>query len=142
MLVCLLIASTFPMIDTSPAAKSGCWETWSRCTRWSSPATGILWQSCNDRCKCLGRGGGNCVEVNARCSTTGKAYQCQCYGSYGGKTKWWCGLSTCPWMKYIVLKMVKRLLWDYVSKQRQFLRIIWYYFKAILKDNILSYSVF
>ena len=92
MLVCLLIASTFPMIDTSPAAKPGCWETWSRCTRWSSPATGILWQSCNDRCKCLGRGGGNCVEVNARCSTTGKAYRCQCYGSYGGKTKWWCGL--------------------------------------------------
>ena len=44
-------------------------------------------------------------------------------------------------MIYIVLKMVKRLLWD-VSKQSQFLRIIWYYFKAILKDNILSCSVF
>ena len=91
--VCLLIASTFLMTDTSPRGFSllrGCWETWSWCTRWSSGATGYLWQSCNDGCKCLGKWVGIYAKNNAGCSTTGKAYQCKCHG-YGGRKKSWCG---------------------------------------------------
>ncbi|XP_055862837.1 hydramacin-1-like [Biomphalaria glabrata] len=56
-----------------------CYETWSRCSRWSSPFTGVLWKSCNDRCKELKKRGGNCVQTPSKCPVTSKAYQCQCY---------------------------------------------------------------
>ena len=55
-----------------------CYETWSRCSEWSSGGTGWLWSSCDDRCKELGFSGGSCVLVAARCSIDGTAYQCQC----------------------------------------------------------------
>jgi hypothetical protein len=32
-----------------------CWATWSRCSSWSSIATGILWLRCDICCKCMGR---------------------------------------------------------------------------------------
>nr|ALJ03313.1 macin [Ruditapes philippinarum]APY18887.1 macin [Ruditapes philippinarum] len=57
---------------------STCFETWSRCSTWSSFATGYLWKSCEDRCKGLGHNSGTCVLKPAECSTSGKAYQCQC----------------------------------------------------------------
>ncbi|KAH3782994.1 hypothetical protein DPMN_160920 [Dreissena polymorpha] len=60
-------------------AVSECYETWSRCSSWSSGLTGILWLSCPDRCKEQGHHGGSCVLVQASCSITGTAYQCQCY---------------------------------------------------------------
>nr|AEC50045.1 theromacin [Sinohyriopsis cumingii] len=71
-----------PSIEGNPI--TDCWETWSRCSRWSSPATGILWQSCEDRCKCLGYATGTCREVPSRCPLTDKAWQCQCSGTLSG----------------------------------------------------------
>nr|QHI06026.1 mytimacin-6 [Haliotis diversicolor] len=62
-----------------PQVEAGCWETWSRCSGWSSSLTGILWKSCNDRCKELGKSGGKCVLRDASdCWMTDKAYQCVC----------------------------------------------------------------
>nr|CCC15016.1 mytimacin-2 [Mytilus galloprovincialis] len=57
----------------------GCWETWSRCTRWSNSMTGILWKSCSDRCKELGHTGGSCKLSKSNCPLSSKAYQCQCF---------------------------------------------------------------
>ncbi|XP_046549197.1 neuromacin-like protein isoform X2 [Haliotis rubra] len=62
-----------------PQTEAGCWETWSRCSGWSSWGTGTLWKSCNDRCKELGKSGGKCVLKDASdCWITDKAYQCVC----------------------------------------------------------------
>jgi hypothetical protein len=58
----------------------GCYDTWSRCSKWSSFLTGKLWADCAKRCKELGKSGGNCVEVNSTCFfIKGKVLQCQCY---------------------------------------------------------------
>nr|B3RFR8.1 RecName: Full=Hydramacin-1; Short=Hm-1; Flags: Precursor [Hydra vulgaris]ABE26989.1 antimicrobial peptide hydramacin [Hydra vulgaris] len=56
-----------------------CWETWSRCTKWSQGGTGTLWKSCNDRCKELGRKRGQCEEKPSRCPLSKKAWTCICY---------------------------------------------------------------
>lgn len=38
-----------------------CYDAWSRCSDWSSAATGILWKTCADYCrKCKGKDGGSC----------------------------------------------------------------------------------
>ncbi|CAF3648802.1 unnamed protein product [Rotaria socialis] len=61
-----------------------CWKSWSRCTEWSSGATGYLWQSCNERCKCKGYLGGNCRPVPNYCPVLPKGStinQCKCYGT-------------------------------------------------------------
>ena len=87
----ILVVALFGVLAFLPQGESGCWATWSRCSGWSSGATGILWYGCDKRCKCLGRSGGNCNLIPASCSTTGYAYQCQCYGSYGPRKSWWCG---------------------------------------------------
>ncbi|UJR11718.1 hypothetical protein I4U23_015899 [Adineta vaga] len=67
-----------------------CYETWSRCTRWSSPATGILWQSCPSYCQgCRNAATGSCVQVGTT-TCNGKsvqAYQCQCSGTWSGSNK-------------------------------------------------------
>ncbi|KAH9502872.1 Hydramacin-1 [Bulinus truncatus] len=63
-----------------------CWETWSRCSQWSSGATGILWLSCNGRCIQLGRAGGNCNLVKSKCPIAPEPYQCQCYRRNLGST--------------------------------------------------------
>uniref|UniRef100_A0A194AKM8 Putative mytimacin-5 n=1 Tax=Pinctada fucata TaxID=50426 RepID=A0A194AKM8_PINFU len=67
---------------------SRCFDVWSRCSGWSSAATGYLWLSCNKCCQCKGKSGGRCVSVAARgCPLSKNAYQCQCNGSSlrGGK---------------------------------------------------------
>ncbi|XP_074639296.1 hydramacin-1-like [Acropora palmata] len=81
------------IIDVSQGSFIGkCWDAWSRCTRWSYFATGIGWQSCQDRCFCLGHRTGTCVEVPSQCPLTKMAWQCQCSGSSGGAKKpRWCG---------------------------------------------------
>ncbi|KAH9502873.1 Hydramacin-1 [Bulinus truncatus] len=76
-LACLLLIEV--LTNVSEAGWGDCYETWSRCSRWSSPFTGKLWKSCNDRCKQLGRRGGNCVLSPSKCPLSSKAYQCQCY---------------------------------------------------------------
>merc|ERR1711942_173558 len=68
-----------------------CWETWSRCTQWSSSGTGILWQSCQDRCVCKGYSSGTCREVRSTCPLSNRAWQCQCSGSRNGPKPGWCG---------------------------------------------------
>ncbi|CAF3302743.1 unnamed protein product [Rotaria socialis] len=67
-----------------------CYETWSRCTGWSSPATGILWQSCPSYCQgCKNAATGYCVQVGTT-TCNGKsvtAFQCQCSGRWTGSNK-------------------------------------------------------
>ncbi|GFO37945.1 macin [Plakobranchus ocellatus] len=75
----VLVAVAVISPDQVEAGWGDCYETWSRCSRWSSPATGYLWLSCNDRCRELGRSGGNCRPAPSSCPLSRKAYQCQCY---------------------------------------------------------------
>ncbi len=67
-----------------------CYETWSRCTGWSSPATGILWQNCRSYCQgCKNAATGSCTLVG-RTTCNGKpvdSYQCQCSGTWIGSNK-------------------------------------------------------
>ncbi|VDH93327.1 Hypothetical predicted protein, partial [Mytilus galloprovincialis] len=42
-----IIFSFFPPTEGGPIGD--CWNTWSRCSRWSSGGTGILWKGCNNR---------------------------------------------------------------------------------------------
>ncbi|CAF2934399.1 unnamed protein product [Rotaria sp. Silwood2] len=68
-----------------------CYQNWSRCTKWSSGFTGFLWQSCKDRCVCMGYASGNCKPVPNTCSWLprgNKIDQCQCYGK-GRPLSWW-----------------------------------------------------
>ncbi|KAL3852597.1 hypothetical protein ACJMK2_016216 [Sinanodonta woodiana] len=84
--VCITI---LPILIMTPSAEGNvlkdCWDTWSRCTGWSSGATGILWQSCEDRCKCKGYATGSCKEVPSKCPLTNEAWQCQCSGTLTGQ---------------------------------------------------------
>nr|AHG59340.1 Mytimacin-5 [Mytilus galloprovincialis] len=72
--LCLLVF-VFEMKQT----KGGCWATWSRCSGWSSIATGHLWLDCNTCCKCKGKSGGSCHEVHSDCFLSDTAMQCQCH---------------------------------------------------------------
>ncbi|KAK3762271.1 hypothetical protein RRG08_005536 [Elysia crispata] len=74
----VLVVMAMTSVEKAEAGWSDCFETWSRCSRWSSPLTGTLWQSCNDRCIELGRRGGSCRQVPSRCPLSSRAYQCQC----------------------------------------------------------------
>eukprot|EP00727_Mastigamoeba_balamuthi_P005301 m51a1_g1477 hypothetical protein (95) ;mRNA; r:270954-271238 len=71
-----------------------CWEAWSRCTGWSAPATGILWQDCNTHCQgCFNAAGGTC-RISGQTTCMGfhiDAYQCQCYGRWSGDDQPDCG---------------------------------------------------
>ncbi|UJR12346.1 hypothetical protein I4U23_016523 [Adineta vaga] len=67
-----------------------CYDTWSRCTGWSSPATGILWQSCRTYCQgCRNASTGSCRKTGTTTCFGKKveAYQCQCSGKWSGKNK-------------------------------------------------------
>ena len=89
-----LVAMTCSYFPKSTEANGigDCWETWSRCTSWSSFATGVLWQSCEDRCKCKGYVSGSCVETKSNCPFSDKAWQCQCSGTKtNAKKPSWCG---------------------------------------------------
>merc|ERR1711913_193211 len=52
-----------------------CYEVWSRCSGWSSFLTGYAWLTCDDRCKELGKSGGNCVPVPSNCPLSSDALQ-------------------------------------------------------------------
>ncbi|GFO37943.1 macin [Plakobranchus ocellatus] len=75
----VLVAVGVISFDQAEAGVGDCYETWSRCSRWSSWGTGRLWLSCNDRCKELGRNGGSCRLTPSSCPLSNKAYQCQCF---------------------------------------------------------------
>ncbi|KAL3852595.1 hypothetical protein ACJMK2_016214 [Sinanodonta woodiana] len=77
--------------STEANAITDCWNTWSRCTGWSSWATGYLWLSCEDRCKCQGHAYGTCRIVTSKCPLTHEAWQCQCSGTRYGSRPSWCG---------------------------------------------------
>ncbi|KAL3852593.1 hypothetical protein ACJMK2_016212 [Sinanodonta woodiana] len=85
----LAILTMTPPTEGNPI--TDCWNTWSRCTKWSSGATGILWQSCEDRCKCQGYATGTCKTVSSNCPLTNEAWQCQCSGTRSGSKPSWCG---------------------------------------------------
>eukprot|EP00727_Mastigamoeba_balamuthi_P005068 m51a1_g1456 hypothetical protein (94) ;mRNA; f:197973-198254 len=70
-----------------------CYETWSRCSGWSSAATGILWQDCNTHCQgCFNAASGTCTLVGTtKCNGKSiEAYQCHCQGTWSGDGKPWC----------------------------------------------------
>eukprot|EP00727_Mastigamoeba_balamuthi_P005290 m51a1_g1476 hypothetical protein (95) ;mRNA; r:268967-269251 len=83
------------LLAASSANAWDCWEAWSRCTGWSAPATGVLWQDCATHCQgCFNAATGSCKETG---STTCmgfpiKAYQCQCHGTWSGDNKPSCGM--------------------------------------------------
>uniref|UniRef100_A0AC34GR55 Theromacin n=1 Tax=Panagrolaimus sp. ES5 TaxID=591445 RepID=A0AC34GR55_9BILA len=90
-LICLfivaLIAITFIPNQSTANPIDDCWKQWSRCTKWSSGGTGILWDDCDTHCKCKGYAdGGKCVDVTSQCKLSETAYQCQCHGSKGKPT--------------------------------------------------------
>jgi hypothetical protein len=56
-----------------------CYEDWSRCSGWSSWATDILWENCNDNCIGKGKSGGSCVLKDSTCwFVSGRVYFCKC----------------------------------------------------------------
>nr|AFQ20833.1 antimicrobial peptide hydramacin [Hydra vulgaris] len=65
--------------DTQAGTLLGCWETWSRCTKWSQRGTGILWKNCNNRCKELGHSSGLCEKRRSKCRFSKNAWACICY---------------------------------------------------------------
>ncbi|CAF1468500.1 unnamed protein product [Adineta steineri] len=89
---CFLVLSMVVLLSGTSNAWD-CYETWSRCTGWSSPATGILWQSCASYCQgCSNAATGSCVQVGST-TCNGKAvqaYQCQCSGKWTGSNKPMC----------------------------------------------------
>ncbi|CAL1541438.1 unnamed protein product [Lymnaea stagnalis] len=77
--VCLVLAVAALMTHTSEANFVGdCWDTWSRCSSWSSFLTGKAWSSCQERCRQLGYRSGNCVLSSSNCPIARKAQQCKC----------------------------------------------------------------
>lgn len=70
--ICFLLCTLF-----SPS-HSSCYDTWSRCSKWSSGLTGILWSSCDKHCKERGKRSGTCVKVKSTCFLSKYALQCQC----------------------------------------------------------------
>nr|AHG59339.1 Mytimacin-6 [Mytilus galloprovincialis] len=77
-LITVVVMLSFHPQPTEAGFIGGCWATWSRCTRWSSWATGWLWKTCNDRCKELGYRSGRCVLRPSDCPLANKAYRCEC----------------------------------------------------------------
>merc|ERR1711872_946462 len=72
------------LLNVETRGYGDCWETWSRCTRWSMVFTGILWQNCNDRCICKGARSGACRLSPSKCPLSNKAYTCVCSGRRSG----------------------------------------------------------
>merc|ERR1712098_924284 len=70
--------------EAESRAVIACFTSWGRCTRWSSWATGWLWQTCDDKCKKRGiYTGGDCVRKESKCPLADKAWYCECYGFKG-----------------------------------------------------------
>ncbi|KAH3789379.1 hypothetical protein DPMN_167557 [Dreissena polymorpha] len=59
--------------------KVDCWDTWSRCSRWSIAGSGRIWPTFDAHCKQSRYKGGKCVDVKSKCPISSKALQCQCY---------------------------------------------------------------
>eukprot|EP00095_Tigriopus_kingsejongensis_P011840 maker-scaffold1129_size60621-snap-gene-0.10 protein:Tk11840 transcript:maker-scaffold1129_size60621-snap-gene-0.10-mRNA-1 annotation:"theromacin" len=87
----LVVLVSLTQVQEAEAGWGDCWETWSRCTRWSSAGTGYLWQSCAQRCQCLGKASGSCVMSRSSCPLSNKAWQCRCSGTRRGPKPRWCG---------------------------------------------------
>lgn len=90
-ILCLMLAKE---------SQGTCFDDWSRCTTWSSGFTGYLWQSCQDRCVCLGREGGSCATVPNTCSWLPEGStieQCQCYGTGTSLSTWQKIKCDTPW---------------------------------------------
>ncbi|BFZ18852.1 hypothetical protein BsWGS_21891 [Bradybaena similaris] len=65
----------------APGSKNvfqNCYDTWSRCSEWSSAGTGILWKTCDGICKEKGKSGGHCEIRPSTCPVTDKANTCVC----------------------------------------------------------------
>ena len=104
-------ATLLIMITILPeATEASCWETWSRCSKWSKFFSGILWLKCDPYCKCIGRSGGSCVMSHSTCPSADKAWSCHCYGSYGPRQRNWCGAWIIETHLKNYLKIPKRVI--------------------------------
>ncbi|CAL1541195.1 unnamed protein product [Lymnaea stagnalis] len=80
MALVLLAMLTFSVRETEANVVKRCYVAWSRCSGWSSWLTGVVWKSCEKRCKeDLKKKGGRCVKVKSDCPLSKEAYQCRCY---------------------------------------------------------------
>eukprot|EP00727_Mastigamoeba_balamuthi_P005168 m51a1_g1465 hypothetical protein (95) ;mRNA; r:232884-233168 len=89
----LVLASL--LLSSSVASAWDCYDTWSRCSGWSSPATGILWQNCNTHCQgCFNAAHGKCnlVGTTTCMGVNIPSFQCQCFGTWSGSDKPACGI--------------------------------------------------
>jgi len=79
---CEIMPTTIRPVLSKSTRLLACYETWSRCSRWSSSGTGRLWRNCNAHCvTCKGYpSGGTCVLVASKCWLTKHAWQCRCNG--------------------------------------------------------------
>jgi hypothetical protein len=84
--ILIFLLSTSLVVEYGDATSrrdiKSCWATWSRCSSWSSIATGILWLRCDTCCKCMGKAGGTCVLKPSTCVLSSQAYQCDCYSHH------------------------------------------------------------
>nr|QAU32334.1 theromacin [Perinereis linea] len=81
----LLVMSFIPQNEAGLFRTFGkCWDTWSRCTRFTSVFTGSVWNTCQKRCQCLGHATGSCVLRRSECPLTSQAYRCECSGTRTG----------------------------------------------------------
>ena len=87
--VFLLVATTsFFMVTILPEATAAkCFDTYSRCSSWSSTFTGWIWEGCDPYCKCTGYVYGECEKKSSPCIFGKKAWTCVCHGSKGPKQK-------------------------------------------------------
>ena len=84
--ILIFFLSTSLVVEYGDAAArrdlTSCWATWSRCSNWSSIATGVVWLGCDTCCKCKGKAGGSCVSKPSTCLLSSKTYQCVCYSHH------------------------------------------------------------
>lgn len=91
------------LIPTCFAAN--CYDTWSKCSGWSSFLTNILWLDCDRCCKCKGKSSGSCVERTAPECFNIKAYQCICAtSSRSGPQPDYCSSFTNTWSSAVACK--------------------------------------
>ncbi|MBH1988816.1 MAG: hypothetical protein I8H75_04415 [Myxococcaceae bacterium] len=88
------LGTVFMVSEMVSMTKADCFEDWSRCTAWSSGLGGYLWQTCPQRCHCLGYDSGYCAEVPNTCSylpAGSTVSRCHCHGTRVGQQASWCG---------------------------------------------------
>nr|AFR36920.1 mytimacin-AF precursor [Lissachatina fulica] len=92
LLLGLTLITLIHMTTTDTNVIGECFDEWSRCHRQTRWWTKILFQSCENRCKCKVQLMGNCIKVPFKCFLwKQKRFMCECYGPISGTKPWYCG---------------------------------------------------